>query len=180
MVLKNSQIVETLHYFRLKIVLNMIVIWQTLCTQKASHRLHTLFLNIFLMCSVRLHGFFSNMNQNWEQEWLTPFPSWMRQDLNPRPLDHESSLLTTRPDRRQVAYSQILMKSTLWWKESWRQIFWTPRRCLRKDKYGEPSLIMLFLFSILTIRINHFKPGVGNSFWLAGHIENKIGKCGPV
>ncbi len=24
------------------------------------------------------------------------------------------------------------------------------------------------------------KPGVGNSYWLAGHIGNKIGLCGPV
>ncbi len=33
---------------------------------------------------------------------FTPFPLyivyWMRQDLNPQPLDRESSLLTTRPD----------------------------------------------------------------------------------
>jgi len=33
---------------------------------------------------------------------FNPFPSsiWIRQDSNRQPLDHESSLLTTRPDLR--------------------------------------------------------------------------------
>jgi hypothetical protein len=35
---------------------------------------------------------------------FNPFPSsiWIRRDLNPQPLDRESSLLTTRPDLRPI------------------------------------------------------------------------------
>ncbi len=35
---------------------------------------------------------------------FNPFPSsiWIRRDLNPQPLDHESSLLTTRLDLRPL------------------------------------------------------------------------------
>jgi len=69
------------------------------------------FLKFFFVCPIRLpvFSFFSII------EWtrigyfnrpgmvLTPFPSStyrMRQDLNPRPFDRESSLLSTRPGFR--------------------------------------------------------------------------------
>jgi hypothetical protein len=37
---------------------------------------------------------------------FNPFPSsiWIRQDLNPQPLDRESNSLTTRPDLRPPSY----------------------------------------------------------------------------
>ncbi len=40
---------------------------------------------------------------------INPFPSsiWIRRDSNPKPLDHESSLLTTRPDCRPFYFFRL-------------------------------------------------------------------------
>jgi hypothetical protein len=41
---------------------------------------------------------------------LFPSSIWIRQDLNPQPLDHESSLLTTRPDLRPCYYFFVFLQ----------------------------------------------------------------------
>ncbi len=62
------------------------------------------------------------MNQNSVQEstlaWLfNPFPSSIldktRQDLNPQPLDRESSPLTTRPDLRPIKLMTLKCLKTM-------------------------------------------------------------------
>ncbi len=71
-----------------------------------------LFLNVFGWFTPIGYLYFSYFSMN-EPEFgggidpgmaLNPFPSSIldktRQDLNPQPLDRESSLLTTRPDLR--------------------------------------------------------------------------------
>jgi hypothetical protein len=70
----------------------------------------TSFFNVFLLvCPIWLPIFsYFSINEPELGEGIdpgmafNPFPSniWIRRDSNPQPLDHESSLLTTRPDLR--------------------------------------------------------------------------------
>jgi len=61
------------------------------------------------------------MNQNWLGAVINPgmaltaFLSSIGWDLNPRPSNRESSLLTTRPDYRHMLFEAVFIPSQSFW-----------------------------------------------------------------